>query len=383
MVSRAQRNPALDALRGAAIALVVIFHYLGPAVPPPQLDGPASWLATLASLAWTGVDLFFVLSGYLIGGILIDNRRAGNLFGVFYLRRAARILPLYLPAIGLAFWLSRERSDPTALPYLLTFTQNLWMAGHGAFPSGALNVTWSLAIEEQFYLVAPFLIRLLPLSLLPAVLAGLIALAPALRGLVWLTYPPGHEWLAAYVLPWTRMDSIAAGVLLAAILRHPVLGPWLLARRRAAASAAAACGALAIAMVFSGHSWREPIFSILGFTLVGAAWTGVLLVVLTRGRAWRPLFAVCAPIGLGAYSIYLFHPYAPELVRSLVGPAALPRLGSFLLMCGMDLVLALLLWTLVERRFIQLGQGAHYRLAPGHPEAAPSEGSLHLPRLIG
>jgi peptidoglycan/LPS O-acetylase OafA/YrhL len=382
MAGRTQRNLALDALRGVAIALVLVFHYLGPDVPPPHPLAPAGWLATLTSLAWTGVDLFFVLSGYLIGGILIDNRRAGNLFAVFYLRRAARILPPYLLAMALALWLSREHSDPTILPYLLTFTQNLWMASHGAFPSGGLNVTWSLAVEEQFYLVAPFLIRLLPPSRLPAVLAGLIAAAPALRGVVWLTYPPDHQWLAAYVLPWTRMDSIAAGVLLATLLRHPVRGPWLLARPLAAAMAAALCGGLAIAMVFSGHSWRQPLFSIVGFTLIGAAWTGVLLVVLTlRGRAWHRLFAVCAPVGLGAYSIYLFHVHVPRLVAWVAGPTALPRLGNFVLLCGLNLAVALLLWTLVERRFIRLGHRAQYRLDTGQAEAPRSEGSM--PRPIG
>jgi peptidoglycan/LPS O-acetylase OafA/YrhL len=119
----------------------------------------------LTPLTASGVDLFFVLSGFLIGSILLDNREAANQFKVFYLRRFCRILPIYFVWIALFFvlgklllndWLFASRYPAWSYP---TFTQNFFMSNIGGFGAGWLAVTWSLAIEEQFYLTAPLLIR--------------------------------------------------------------------------------------------------------------------------------------------------------------------------------------------------------------------------------
>ena len=96
-----RRIPQLDGLRGVAIALVVVFHYVNFAVE----SGAPGWVKLLirpTSLGWSGVDLFFVLSGFLIGGILLDARESRNYFRVFYRRRACRILPLYFAFLAAA-----------------------------------------------------------------------------------------------------------------------------------------------------------------------------------------------------------------------------------------------------------------------------------------
>ena len=157
------RIPELDGIRGIAIGMVVLYHYFFLTVV--TIPG-STWAYVLAGgrLAWTGVDLFFVLSGFLIGGILIDARESSNYFKVFYARRFYRILPLYavwfvgvqLMVLAIRFgiatksgWFLEDRLLP--YPYAL-FLQNFWMADANTVGGPTSGGTWSLAIEEQFYL---------------------------------------------------------------------------------------------------------------------------------------------------------------------------------------------------------------------------------------
>jgi len=146
-------------------------------------------------LTWSGVDLFFVLSGFLIGGILLDHRDSPNYFKTFYLRRAYRILPLYFLVVTLCWivfqlsnrgWTPFGRIDlfPGTLPWwsFFTFTQNLVVAVVGGSSRGGLGVTWSLAIEEQFYLTLPFVIRRVSRKNLGYILVAVICVVPILRG---------------------------------------------------------------------------------------------------------------------------------------------------------------------------------------------------------
>jgi peptidoglycan/LPS O-acetylase OafA/YrhL len=151
----------LDGLRGIAIGLVLIHHFVVPLfgnVP----GSPGGYLGAAFTLSYTGVDLFFVLSGYLIGGILLDHRDSPRLFATFYIRRATRILPLAAvciavilgsQAIGLYAAPEGGRPWPTAV-YLL-FATNLSMVRANDWGYRPLSHLWSLAIEEQFYLLAP------------------------------------------------------------------------------------------------------------------------------------------------------------------------------------------------------------------------------------
>ena len=166
---------------------------------------------------WTGVDLFFILSGYLLGGILLDNRSSAGYFSTFYMRRAFRILPLYWLLLAISF------ADPITCPYrwqYLTFTQNFaWASGDSA-ACGPTSLTWSLDVEEQFYLLLPLLIRFVPAPILPRIFLCLIGAAPICRAILVHFY--GNA-LSAYALLPGRMDALFAGTLIAWIVRQPDL----------------------------------------------------------------------------------------------------------------------------------------------------------------
>src|SRR6266403_5622540 len=191
-----KRIPELDGLRGVAIALVLLWHFVF--IPIEAAPGTFwSYFQATGRLTWSGVDLFFVLSGFLIGGILLDSRDSPNYFRTFYKRRFFRIVPLYGVMLFTALMVGRGEIDawiPT-LSYF-AFLQNLWMARFATF-GVLLAATWSLAIEEQFYLTLPAVIHFVdPRWIIGTLVAGIVA-APATRIAV------GHIWprhvLGAYV----------------------------------------------------------------------------------------------------------------------------------------------------------------------------------------
>lgn len=207
-----KRSQTLDAVRGIAIILVLIWHYL------PRDGATPGLILSSTRLFWSGVDLFFVLSGFLIGCILLQNVESKNYFSTFYLRRAARILPLYLLVIlafaALIHWGPEflEKSYKRHLPLwsYLTFTQNFLYAARERLDDPLIDVTWSLAVEEQFYIFLSLLVRNLSKRKLLIITIALIVLAPILR-----FYAP--NFLVAYLLPFHRADSLMLGVLLALI----------------------------------------------------------------------------------------------------------------------------------------------------------------------
>ena len=168
MHDESRRLEYIDGMRGLAILMVIACHYLPNAADytfTQELGIFKMMLLYSTNLAWTGVDLFFVISGFLIGGILMRNRESSNFFNVFYVRRFFRIVPAYLIwlailAAGLAGILPVHEVFENNFPLWahLTFTQNLLTTSTGTFGSIWEIVTWSLAVEEQFYLVLPLMI---------------------------------------------------------------------------------------------------------------------------------------------------------------------------------------------------------------------------------
>ena len=222
------RLPQLDGLRGVAILLVVWWHYFNCGF---AAQGKWPWLIEIAEATdwtWAGVDLFFTLSGFLITGVLLDEAGARNLMPVFYVRRAARILPLYwatLAACAVAWSLIGQ--DPRFAPLFshffpiwsyLTFTQNILMGRQG-FGGKFLGVTWSLAIEEQFYLVWPWIVRFSRSRRTLGIVCGcLVIAAPLLR--FWGT------GLERFVGTLFRVDSLIFGALAALIVRNNRASDW-------------------------------------------------------------------------------------------------------------------------------------------------------------
>jgi peptidoglycan/LPS O-acetylase OafA/YrhL len=199
-----------DGLRGAAILMVVLGHYCSGIFQGVQYFAYASM----------GVDVFFVLSGFLIGGIILDGLHEENFFFRFFRRRAARILPLFYLVLIVSIVL-RKYTDLTPwagdhFPYwtYATFTMNIWSAMQAKEPGLLLGPVWSLSVEEKFYLIAPFLILLTPRKQLIVTLFALCIAAVAFR----YAFRP-NIYAMELVLP-ARMDSLVIGVGVAVIQRN-------------------------------------------------------------------------------------------------------------------------------------------------------------------
>jgi peptidoglycan/LPS O-acetylase OafA/YrhL len=201
----------IDGLRAIAILLVVAWHYLGTS------DGPRSMPWRMFIFGRIGVDLFFVLSGYLITSILLANRDQPHYFSAFYGRRAFRILPIYgvmlsIYLLGRLFGTGRFLFDG-ALPWwsYAVGLQNIWMSINQTYGTIWLGGTWSLAIEEQFYLLFPFIVFWLPPAVLPRFLIAMLVISPIGRI---VSYGAG-DGFGYYVLMPFRADILAVGALIA------------------------------------------------------------------------------------------------------------------------------------------------------------------------
>jgi len=211
---------ALDGVRGIAVLGVIVAHGLSPI----QTESPwADFLKALLSFGTYGVDLFFVLSGFLITGILLKNHGAGNLLKVFWIRRIARIMPLYVAFLVImysvcAFFIPENMPKVPGWAYFF-YLQNFFLAGGAAPSSFGFDITWSLVIEEHFYLLFPFLIALSPRKYhLRIILAGCCMGLP-MRLLV-------HPWLESHfhlvrlnsLFLTGRLDQLCGGALLAYVV---------------------------------------------------------------------------------------------------------------------------------------------------------------------
>src|SRR5271163_421935 len=214
-----QRLRQLDALRGLAVLLVLLHN---------TDRYPSLHLQWISSNGWMGVDLFFVLSGLLITGILLDTKRSEGYFTNFYARRCLRIWPLYYSALLFMFVIVPllhpsegqnvfgARSSPWwAYPL---FLQN-FLVPVPTNSTGLLGVTWSLAVEEQFYLVWPLVVRFCTEAQLRKIAIAVVCLSPVLR-----FYLSLHQ-VNIYSNTFCRLDGLMAGALLAILIRSVSFSP--------------------------------------------------------------------------------------------------------------------------------------------------------------
>jgi len=368
------RIPELDGLRGIAILFVLLWHYLGVFAHAPHRSLLALGLCTVR-LAWSGVDLFFVLSGFLIGGILIDARKSADYFATFYRRRFFRIAPLYA-AVCAVFWIGVRLggaswrgaaghwlfADPLPWYAFPLFIQNFFMAGRGTFDPLSMGVTWSLAVEEQFYLTLPLLVRFLRPRTLVRVLLIVVVASPVLRAAAFYGLP--HGGVAAYVLTPMRADGLVAGVLGAVLLRSPEGRALLVRRRRALEITACALAASTLGFVLLGATDNtSALMSTVGYSWLAALY-GSVLVLAVSGPSSR-LSALLRTrwlrwVGEIAYGTYLLHVAVLGACFALVfgrEPHIRDRveLGVALLAAALTFVLARLSWTLFERPLMRMG----------------------------
>jgi peptidoglycan/LPS O-acetylase OafA/YrhL len=316
------RIPALDGLRGIAILLVLLRHAVFGVSSVQGVEAHsrlAFLLLSLGQLTWSGVDLFFVLSGFLIGGILLDARLSPRYFQTFYIRRAYRILPLYFLIIGLSllphllaeFSAARAaHTTPLPLPWwsYATFTQNFWMAHRGLFGPSGIGITWSLAIEEQFYLTIPLLVRYIRPRNLFLVLLTIIACVPWLR--VLLHSSMAYPGLASYVLMPTRADALSLGVLAALFVRDPDFWRWLQSHRAILWSVTALFFLGVVYMTWQGYDALSFPMTTWGFSWLAAFYTCILLIAVSPASGFLQrvlLNKSLAQLGTLAYCSYLVH----------------------------------------------------------------------------
>jgi peptidoglycan/LPS O-acetylase OafA/YrhL len=218
--------PALDGVRGLAILAVLLFHFVSPANPQGRLDHALTWLFAYGAL---GVDLFFLLSGFLITGILYDSRTDPNYFRNFYMRRVLRIFPLYYGVLAVVFLIvplipALRGSEIAGLrseqAWAWLYGVNIYLAIHGGWVLSYLTHFWSLAVEEQFYLVWPLLVWVLAGR--PRVfLTFSLAVAIASFGARIVSSVMGVNLVATTVLTPFQLDSLALGAFIAVYLRQP------------------------------------------------------------------------------------------------------------------------------------------------------------------
>lgn len=311
--------PELDGLRGIAILMVMSFHFLWFAegfglfrISPAPLP---QWLVALQYCGWAGVDLFFALSGFLITRILTHAKGRAGYFRNFYGRRILRIFPAYYTLLALwmlsRHWLPADvtaTSDPTYPAWLSGYATNVLLTLQGWFCVPVpLRHLWSLAIEEQFYLLWPLMLHLLSQRQSIFACVGLIGLSPLLR--VWYT---GQGWGldGAFLLMPCRLDSLAAGALIA-LLSDPEFHSYRLGRYLRAAAAIALVLLVMLFVLCRGLgpedrrvvTWGLLLLSILFASLVGLA--------AARDRPARPRRLLNAPwlrwFGQYSYGLYLWH----------------------------------------------------------------------------
>ena len=352
------RLNGLDTLRALAISLVYVYHYRIFVSPEPDL-------AWVSAVGWVGVDLFFVLSGYLIGNQLLRGLAEGQPPPLrnFYARRALRTWPVYWLVLAAYFSWPEGMGGRTPPPLwtFLSFTQN-WQLQ----PGTAFSHAWSLCIEEQFYLVLP-LVLWAGLRLRLGRTAGwvgllaLIGLGMAARAVLWKTYglEAGGQINGyhpnIYYASLCRFDELLPGVAVA-MLKH--FHPQLWARITRHGQAVLALGSLATALMWwglnryyyldgLGYGWFMTTF---GYSLMAMAFAVLVVAALCPG-SWLSQVRVpgALPLALWSYSIYLSHKALAHVLQAQLAPLGVSPAVQWLLVTLACVAVGAALFHAVER----------------------------------
>jgi peptidoglycan/LPS O-acetylase OafA/YrhL len=305
--------PALDGVRGLAILMVMALHFIANTTTTNRFEGVVSGVLGYGEY---GVDLFFVLSGFLITGILSDARSARHYFENFYIRRALRIFPLYYGVLAVVFFaggfLPFVSPDELATlrahqAWAWLYAVNIYIAKQGSFALPYIDHFWSLAVEEHFYFVWPLLVWLVAPRTLLRISLGIFVAAFALR----VACTTAHvSAVAIYVLTPFRLDALALGGFLAVYARTP--GGFAVMERRLRPTAVGVAIALVSLYAFgrvspAGVGILRPVRN----ELIVALLASVLLGALTSS-ATSPLGVVFRSgfmrfFGKYSYGLYVVH----------------------------------------------------------------------------
>lgn len=396
------RYPPLDGLRGLAIIMVLGLHFSRGIIPSTPVD---QVYRSVLGTGWLGVDLFFALSGFLITGILLDSRSTPHYYKHFYARRALRILPLYYGflAVLVVFVvpLVSRMADAWSIEsitaaQLAAFTAGQWVfwlfltnlyigaVGFQLASQWTLHL-WSLALEEQFYLVWPPIVRRAGArSLLPWIVGAVLC---AIICRFWLDLFSGANALAAYYLTPARLDVIALGALVAIAVRIPSWQPKL----RVASMPACVAGAsiLLLLLVIRGELSPSDVWvHQLGFPAAAVMFSGLIGRSVTQpvnsGLNLLLSTSFLRSFGKYSYAMYVFHLmvhwaglhfYASAGVPLVSGSAIPGNVLYVIAAASVTYGLAWMSWHLFESHFLKLSR--HFRDTPG--EGSDSMRSLSQP----
>jgi len=348
-----KRIPQLDGLRGIAVLMVFVYH------------------AFHVNHAARGVDLFFVLSGYLITGILIRSKEAqpvGSYFGKFYLRRAKRILPAYL---GFLVFLTLAFTVPWhKVWYWYAFFGANIAAAFGKTPINSMDPLWSLAVEEQFYFLWPLVVLLCSRKTLRNIALGIIVLSPILRA---VCTPFASDFSVIYCLTPFRVDMLACGAFIA--VSEIEDAGWVQRHARTAFYAILGVGAL-LAVLTRVPGFRitanSMLFNSIGYSLIAIGFGATLLWSLTLRSGWVYGILTSHPLrfmGLISYTFYLYQlPILEKVGARVHSEWAVSALGF-----AITAVFSTASWYLFESPILRLR--APEKRPParaGHPEAEPA-----------
>ncbi len=367
-----------------AILLVLFYHYVWGALRP-EAGRIYTFVHAVFPLTWSGVDLFFVLSGFLIGGILMDQRHTEKYFKTFYIRRICRILPLYFLCLALYVifrsvlavysshvWFTNLFDGNIPLWANATFTQNIVAAISLRHNSGWLGVTWTLVVEEQFYLLLPITIWIVRPSWLMPMLLTVIGLNITLHLYLWMFYP---EMYACFGLIPLRANGLLFGVICACLLRRKKFRNWFAEYR--------GCLYLLLGVFILGIGYIGPKFNLTYYEfdriLYYYLWLDlfyvclVLLAITERKGIISNImrFPPLRNVGIMAYGIYLFHAAINGLLHGLILGRGyyLGRLSDWVMTfvaLFATLLFAFISWHFFEKPIIRWGHAFSYS-GKAHP----------------
>jgi peptidoglycan/LPS O-acetylase OafA/YrhL len=300
-ITHSRSIPSLDGLRAVAILLVISAHCWEKAIRSPAMG------AYLFELGGEGVYLFFIISGFLITFLLIREKSAsGNVdLKSFYFRRTLRIFPPFYAylAVVLIFWIFGFPEKWQSLLVAATYTSNYYLPPIG----GLLACTWSLSLEEQFYLFWPFCVKNLTLARVRILAACLILLMPFSRALTAHFFPAVHAAGKASGMLQTRLDTLMFGCLLALVLREKKWTESLMKALRPWSFLLALAMAFVILPILHGYGGVVYRFFYLSLEGIALAWALAYVVLKPETIAGRLLnLRPVKYVGVLSYGIYLY-----------------------------------------------------------------------------
>jgi peptidoglycan/LPS O-acetylase OafA/YrhL len=367
---------ALDGLRGLAILLVVVYHF--GLMHQDAHSSSAGPLLGFAQLGWMGVDLFYVLSGVLITGILLETKERPHYFRNFLMRRFLRIWPIYYLNLLLFFVAAPLLLDavPQELQSMRDKQAWFWLYGanwlfarEGSFEMTGGGYFWSLAVEEQFYLVWPLVVYWCSRRGLAATCVALFVGSAALRMAFVLN---GGNTNAAYTMTLTHLEPLVLGAFLALAIRRRA-DTDTLERLLTAGGVAALAGLVYVRLADGDFFFWSRHMATYGYTLAAIVFGWLLLRVFRStatgltGLAFRNLFMVAT--GRYSYALYLAHvPIAHVVYAAIVRDSVIARLGysiTYVVFFGVAFAVswfaAWLSWHVFERHVLRLKRYFSYQ----------------------